>query len=74
MNVALRTLVETAETWSQEDQDALVAYARQLEARNSGVYHLTGNEKIAVLEGLAQADADDVAGEEDVFSDLLPSR
>lgn len=67
MNIALRKLVETAETWSDEDQDALLAYARQLEARNAGLYRLSDDEKAAVLEGLTQANAGDLSSEEDAF-------
>jgi hypothetical protein len=52
-----------AETWPQEDQEALVEYARELEARRTDVYRLSDDERSAISEAsdgelVAEADVD----------------
>jgi len=37
-----------AETWPPEDQEALAEYAREIEARRSGIYRLTEDERAAI--------------------------
>jgi len=37
-----------AETWPLEDQEALAEYAREIEARRTGVYRLTEDERAAI--------------------------
>jgi hypothetical protein len=46
----LKEVLERAKTWPQEDQDALAEYARELEARRTGVYRLTDAERAAIKE------------------------
>src|SRR5262249_4811004 len=58
MRTALKQLEDVlrrAQAWPQEDQQALVEYARGLEARRTGPYRLSDDERAAVHEGLEQA-------------------
>lgn len=66
MNAILRHLIETAESWPEEDQKELVAYAREIEARRQGVYVLSDDERAAIEEGLAEADRGEFASDEEV--------
>ncbi len=45
---ALKEMLDRIETWPQEDQEALAEYARELEARRTGVYRLTDAERTAI--------------------------
>ncbi|HMA71867.1 MAG TPA: hypothetical protein VKP67_10325 [Xanthobacteraceae bacterium] len=45
---ALQDVLRRAETWPQEDQEALAEYARELEARRSGIYRLIDDERAAI--------------------------
>ena len=42
--------------WPVEDQDELAEYAREIEARRTGIYTMSDDERTAVRKGLAQAD------------------
>jgi hypothetical protein len=66
----LKDAVLLAETWPKEDQEELAEYAREIEARRTGVYVMSDEERIAVRQGLAEADRgefvpDDVVAEAD---------
>jgi hypothetical protein len=52
---SLSDVLRRAETWPQEDQEALAEYARELEARRTGVYRLTDDER-AVIDRARAAD------------------
>jgi hypothetical protein len=52
----LKDVLEHAVTWPQEDQDKLAEYAREIEARRTGVYVMSDDERLAVARGLAEAD------------------
>jgi predicted transcriptional regulator len=56
MNKILKEVIEHAETWPQEDQEELAEYAREIEARRTGVYTMSDDERAAVQRGLAEAD------------------
>ena len=66
MNAQLKHLLEIAESLPDADQDELVAYAREIEARRRGVYVLDDDERAAIEEGLAQADRGEFATDEEV--------
>lgn len=53
----LRELLEQAAEWPTEDQLELFEYARTIEARRTGTYLVSDDERAAILEGLAEADA-----------------
>jgi hypothetical protein len=44
----LKDVLDRVETWPQEDQEALAEYARELEARRTGLYRLTDAERAAI--------------------------
>jgi hypothetical protein len=48
MTRILRDVLQRAEAWPQEDQEALAEYARELEARRTGTYRLTDDERAAI--------------------------
>jgi predicted transcriptional regulator len=52
----LKDVIEQAETWPQQDQEELAEYAREIQARCTGVYVMSDEERAAVRRGLAQAD------------------
>jgi hypothetical protein len=47
-------VIEHVETWPQEDQEQLAEYAREIEARRTGVYTMSDDERAAVGKGLAE--------------------
>ncbi len=71
----LKQLIAQAESWPEADQVELAEYAREIEARRTGVYVMSDEERAAVRKGLAQADrgefvSDDVVAEADKRHDL----
>jgi hypothetical protein len=71
----LKDLIEQAEAWLQQDQEELAEYAREIQARRTGVYIMSDEERAAVRRGLAQADrgefvSDEVVAEADKRHDL----
>ena len=53
---SLQDALKRAEHWPCEDQEELLEYAREIEARRTGVYGMSEGERAAVHEGLAEAD------------------
>ena len=51
-----KDVMEQAATWPPEDQDELAEYAREIEARRTGIYTMSDEERSAVAKGLAEAD------------------
>jgi len=75
MTKKLKDLLERAETWPEQDQEELAEYSREIQARRTGVYSMSDEERIAVRRGLAQADrgefvSDEVVAEADKRHDL----
>jgi predicted transcriptional regulator len=66
MGPRLKDVLEKAETWSDEDQEELVDLVREIEARRSGVYHLSDDERKAVEQGLADAQAGRFSSDEEI--------
>ena len=71
----LREVIEQAETWPQQDQEELAEYAREIQARRTGVYIMSDEERAAVRRGLARADRgvfvpDELVAEADKRHDL----
>jgi hypothetical protein len=48
MNSALKNVLERVAAWPEEDQEELVALAIEIEARRSGPYQLSDEEKAAI--------------------------
>ena len=64
MNKTLREVLEHAATWPREDQEELAEFAREIEARRTGVYTMSDEERIAVGRGLAEADRGEFVADE----------
>jgi len=56
MNKMLQEVFEHAANWPREDQEELAEYAREIEARRTGIYTMSDDERTAVRMGLAEAD------------------
>jgi hypothetical protein len=48
-------ILQRVASWPQEDVDELEDYARMIEARRTGVYAMSDEERAAVIEGWKQA-------------------
>ena len=66
MNSTARKLLEQVESWPQEDQEELAEYAREIEARRTGVYHATPEELEAIDEALGQVARGELATKEEI--------
>jgi hypothetical protein len=60
----LQDVLEHAATWPLEDQDELAEYAREIEARRTGIYTMSDGERIAVSRAMAQADRGEFVSDE----------
>jgi predicted transcriptional regulator len=49
----MKKLLEEVETWPPEDQDELVAHAREIRARRCGYHSLSEDERAGIERGLA---------------------
>jgi predicted transcriptional regulator len=66
----LEDIIKKAEHWPREDQEALAEFAREIEARRTGFYVMSDEEREAVGQGLAEANrgefvADDLVAKAD---------
>jgi predicted transcriptional regulator len=64
MSSLLKEVFEHAETWPLEDQEELAEYAREIEARRTGVYTMSDDERAAVRRGLAEAERGEFVADE----------
>lgn len=62
MSPNAKLLLERVESWPLEDQEELAEYARDIEARRSGLYKATSEE----LEAIDEAERSGVAADEEV--------
>ena len=62
----VKEILRRAESWPQEDQEELADVARLIEARRSGVYRLSDEERAAVRNGLDAARRGEFAADEDI--------
>jgi hypothetical protein len=62
----INAVLEGVRSWPQEDQEELVALAREIEARRTGVYVMTDDERAAVRDGLVQADRGEFVSDKDM--------
>jgi len=56
MNKIAETILDRIADWPEEAQAELMQAVADIEARHTGVYRMSDDERAAVLEGLAQAD------------------
>ena len=66
MSPGTKTLLERVESWPEEDQDELAEVAREIEARRSGLYRLSDEERAAVHAGLDAARRGDFVSEDEM--------
>jgi hypothetical protein len=66
MKPKTQKLLEQVQSWPEEDQDELAEYARDIEARRTGVYYATPEELQAIDEAIAELDRGEVASEAEV--------
>src|SRR4051812_22520550 len=76
MTKPLRDVLAHAESWPREDQEELAEYAREIEARRTGIYTMSEQDRAAVKTGLAEADqgqfvADEIVAAADKREDSL---
>ena len=64
MSPSTKRLLEQVEAWPPEDQEELAEYAREIEARRTGTYTMSDEERAAVRRGLAQADRGEFVSDE----------
>jgi len=62
MTQGAKAILRRVEHWPQEDQDELAELAREIEARRTGVYVLSDDERAALDEALRS----DVASDKEV--------
>jgi hypothetical protein len=63
---ATKKLLERVESWPPEDQEELIEFAREIEARRTGVYHATPEEIQAIDEALGQVARGHLASKEEI--------
>jgi predicted transcriptional regulator len=51
----ITAMLESVRSWPAEDQEELIELAREIQARRTGVYVMSDEEREAVREGLEQA-------------------
>jgi hypothetical protein len=62
MKEQIDAVLNSARSWPNEDQEELAEFAREIEARRTGVYILSDDERTAI----AEAEKEDVVPEEEV--------
>lgn len=55
MSTDTKKLLERVATWPEEDQDELAQIAAEIEARRTGVYQLSDDERASVRRGMDAA-------------------
>jgi hypothetical protein len=68
MSPTTRKLLERMESWPEEDQEELIEFAREIEARHTGVYVPSPDEERAIREGLLQLERGEALSEEEMES------
>jgi predicted transcriptional regulator len=66
MNKRLEVLLDRVAAWPEEAQEELIDAIRYIEARQSGVYVLSDDERAAVERGLEEAGQGKFATDEEV--------
>jgi hypothetical protein len=66
MTPTTKKLLERVEFWPAQDQEELAEYAREIEARRSGVYDATPEELAAIDEALGQVARGEVSSKEEI--------
>jgi hypothetical protein len=74
MSPSARKLLEQVESWPQEDQEELAEYAREIEARRTGVYRLSEDERAALAQSSEDVGAGRFATDEEIAAIFKKAR
>ncbi len=74
MNSTTKQLLERVGSWPEEDQEELAEAALEIEARRSGIYRLSEEERQAIDRGLADAREGRFASDADIAAILQRAR
>jgi predicted transcriptional regulator len=66
MSPDTKKLLERVASWPQEDQEELADVAAEIEARRTGIYHLSPEERAAVRNGMDAARRGDFAPDNEI--------
>ena len=66
MNKRLETLLDRVSAWPEDDQEELLEHAMAIEARQSGVYRLSDDERAAIKKGLEAVERGELVSDEDM--------
>jgi hypothetical protein len=66
MTPTTKRLLERVEAWPAQDQQELAEYAREIEARRTGVYTATPEELAAIDEALGQVARGEASSKEEI--------
>lgn len=66
MNTKLREILEQAKSWPSQDQEELAEFAREIEARRTGIYRASDEELEAIDAALGQVARGEIASKDDV--------
>ena len=73
----INAVLESVRSWPLEDQQELIEYAREIEARRTGVYRLSEAEREGIQRGLKAIRDGKFASDErvaEIFKKTRPSR
>jgi hypothetical protein len=57
MRPTAKAILAQFASWPEEDQEELAELAREIEARRSGVYAVSNDERLAIEQALAELDS-----------------
>lgn len=66
MSPKVKEILAHVASWPEEDQEELAEYAREIEARRSGVYYASPDELQAIDEALGQVARGEVASKAEI--------
>jgi hypothetical protein len=66
MSPAAKQILEQAASWPEEDQEELAELAREIQARRSGVYSVSDEERRAIEEALDELNQGERVSESDM--------
>ena len=66
MIATVKNLAEEIASWSKPDQEELLAVAREIEARRTGIYEITAEEWADLQEDIAQAVCRELVADDDI--------
>jgi hypothetical protein len=68
MSSAAKQILEQVASWPEEDQEELAELAREIQARGSGVYAVSADERRAIEEALDELNRGERVSENDILA------